>query len=151
MPAAPGALSVTPPQLQSGKGIIGFTIMTRRETGIIGEKLARDFLAHNGYNIMDTNYRCQAGEVDIIATRGDTLVFIEVRTKTGRFYGTPEESITPIKAEHLRTAALQYGMEHEGLPQSWRIDLVAVELGRDGLAKRIELIENAVEDNENSA
>jgi putative endonuclease len=123
--------------------------MTRRETGIIGEKMAREFLANNGYNIVDTNYRCRAGEVDIIAIQGDTLVFVEVRTKTGRLYGSPEESITPIKAEHMRTVALQYGQEHEDLPQSWRIDLVAIELDRDGLAERIELIENAVEDNEN--
>jgi len=124
--------------------------MTKRETGTLGEKLARDFLANNGYTILDTNYRCREGEVDIIATHGETLVFIEVRTKTGRLYGTPEESITPTKAEHLRSVALRYGLEHENLPQSWRIDLVAIEMNRDGRAERIELIENAVEDNENT-
>jgi putative endonuclease len=120
--------------------------MTRRETGIIGEKLAQDFLANNGYSILDTNYRCRDGEVDIIALHEDTLVFVEVRTKTGWGFGTPEESITPLKAEHLRSVAARYGMEHDGLPSSWRIDLVAIELANDGRVERIELIENAVEE-----
>ena len=124
--------------------------MTRRETGMIGEKLARDFLANNGYKIVDTNYRCRAGEVDIIALQEDTLVFIEVRTKKSRSFGSPEESITPRKAEHMRLAALQYAIEHEDMPQTWRIDLVAIEMNREGKAERIELIENVVEDDENT-
>src|SRR3989304_3886840 len=118
--------------------------MTRRETGIQGEKLARDFLAKNGYHILDTNYRCPAGEVDIIAIQADALVFIEVRTKRSRQFGTPEESITPVKMQRLKTVAAYYGQEHDGLPPDWRIDVVAVQMNAKGRVERIELIENAV-------
>ena len=55
--------------------------MIRKETGILGEKLARDFLKKRGYRIIETNYRCRYGEIDIIARHKGYLIFIEVRTK----------------------------------------------------------------------
>jgi len=118
--------------------------MKRKTTGIIGEKLARDFLRKRGYRILETNYRCPKGEVDLIAEHKDFLVFVEVRAKRSRDFGTPEESITPTKMEHLRTVAAHYCQTHHNLPQLWRIDVVAVELGQKGKPLRIELIENAV-------
>jgi len=119
--------------------------MKRRDTGMMGEKLACDFLGKNGYSIVETNYRCPRGEIDIIARQRDTLVFIEVRTKTSRLFGRPEESITPVKMARLRTVAEHYGQNRVNLPASWRIDVVAIELDRKGRVTRIELIENAVE------
>jgi putative endonuclease len=118
--------------------------MTKRETGKKGEKLALQFLGNNGYDIVETNYRCPEGEIDIVARQRDTLVFIEVRTKTSRLFGTPEESITAVKAARLRTLAARYGQDHDGLPDAWRIDVVAIELNRSGRPSRIEIIENAV-------
>ncbi len=118
--------------------------MKRRDTGILGEKLAGDFLRKRGYRILEANYRCPRGEVDLIAEHKDYLVFVEVRTKRSREFGTPEESITPTKMERLRTVASHYRQTHDNLPQLWRIDVVAVELGRRGKPSRIELIENAV-------
>ena len=118
--------------------------MRRRETGILGEKLAGDFLKKRGYRIIEVNYRCSEGEIDIIAMDGDFLVFIEVRTKTSLRFGSPEESITPAKKERLRAVASHYQQTHDNLPQSWRIDVVAVELNQKGKPSRIELIENAV-------
>jgi len=120
--------------------------MTRRETGMLGEKIARDFLAKNGYEIIDTNYRCPDGEIDIIAKQKDTLVFIEVRTKKGGSYGSPEESITNLKKEKLRAVAGHYGQHRSELPEDWRIDVVAIEMDRNNKVTRIEIIENAVED-----
>jgi putative endonuclease len=119
--------------------------MTRKTTGILGEKLAAEFLRKRGYGIIETNFRCREGEADIIATIGDYLAFIEVRTKKSRLFGTPEESITETKKAHLRAVAERYRATHAGLPQEWRIDLVAVELDRFDKVRRIELIENAVE------
>jgi len=119
-------------------------MMNRRETGILGEKLACDFLGKNGYRILETNYRCPAGEIDIVARRRDTLVFIEVRTKRSRGFGSPEESVTPAKMEKLRTVAAHYGQHRPDLPASWRIDVVAVQLDRNNRPSRIEIIENAV-------
>lgn len=119
--------------------------MKRHDTGLIGEKIACDFLGRNGYHILETNYRCPRGEIDIIARQRDTLVFVEVRTKKSRHFGSPEESITPKKVERLRTVAAHYGQERQDLPAAWRIDVVAIQMDRRGQVKRIELIENAVE------
>ena len=118
--------------------------MKRRDVGILGEKLARDFLKKRGYRILETNYRCPEGEIDIVAKHKDSLVFIEVRTKTSQEFGSPEESITPVKKERMRATAAHYQQSHDNLPPSWRIDVVAVELDQKGKPLRMELIENAV-------
>lgn len=118
--------------------------MKRRDTGILGEQLACEFLGSNGYQVIETNYRCPQGEIDIVARQQDTLVFIEVRTRTSRKFGGPEESITPVKMQKLRTVADHYGQNHKNLPEARRIDVVAIEMNKRGRATRIELIENAV-------
>ena len=118
--------------------------MKRRNTGILGEKLAGDFLRKRGYRILEANYRCPRGEVDLIAEHNDYLVFVEVRTRRSREFGTPEESITATKKERLRAIAAHYQQTHDNLPQLWRIDVVAVELDKKGEPSWIELIENAV-------
>ena len=118
--------------------------MKRRDTGILGEKLAKDFLKKRGYRIVETNYRCAEGEIDIVAKHKDCLVFVEVRTKRSLEFGSPEESITSTKMERLRVTASHYQQTHNDLPPLWRIDVVAVELDQKGKPSRIELIENAV-------
>ena len=118
--------------------------MKRRDTGILGEKLARGFLKKRGYRIKETNYRCPHGEIDIIAKHKDYLVFIEVRTKRSLEFGSPEQSITAVKMERLRATAAHYQQTHDNLPPLWRIDVVAVELNQQGKPSRIELIENAI-------
>ena len=118
--------------------------MKRRDVGILGEKLAGDFLIKRGYHILETNYRCPEGEIDIVARHKDSLVFIEVRTKKSWQFGSPEESITPAKMARLRAVAAHYGQTHNNLPPSWRIDVVAIELDKRGQVSRIEIIENAV-------
>lgn len=118
--------------------------MQRRNTGILGEKFARDFLKKRGYRIIETNYRCPQGEIDIVARHKDSLVFIEVRTKTSLEFGTPEESITRPKQNRMRKTAFRYLQDHTDQPKQWRIDFVAVELTQKGKPSRIELFENAV-------
>jgi putative endonuclease len=118
--------------------------MKRRDTGILGEKLAKDYLKKRGYRIRETNYRCPEGEVDIIARQKDCLVFIEVKTRRSLEFGSPEESITAKKRERLRAVAAHYQQAHDKLPQLWRIDVVAIELDSKNKPSRIELFENAV-------
>jgi putative endonuclease len=118
--------------------------MKRRETGILGEKLAKDYLRGRGYRIRETNYRCPEGEIDIVAEHKDSLVFIEVKTRRSLEFGSPEESVTADKRERLRAAAARYQQEHDNLTQLWRIDVVAIELDQKNRPLRIELIENAV-------
>jgi putative endonuclease len=118
--------------------------MKRKELGDIGEKLARDFLKKKGYKIIGSNFRCREGEIDIIARKKDYLVFVEVRTKASTGFGSPEESVTFAKKEKLISSALTYMSEHRDLPESWRIDFVAIDIDPNGKARRIELIENAI-------
>ena len=118
--------------------------MKRRNVGLLGEKLARDFLKKRGYRILESNYRCPEGEIDIVTRHKDSLVFVEVRTKRSLEFGSPEESITPMKMEKLRAVAARYQQTHENLPALWRIDVVAVEMDQKDKLLRIELIENAV-------
>ena len=120
--------------------------MKRKEVGTLGEKLAKDFLEKEGCHIIETNYRCPEGEIDIVAEHGEYLVFIEVRTKTSWEFGAPEESITLAKQERMKATAAYYQQTHNNLPPQWRIDVVAVELNKQGKLSRIEIIENAVSD-----
>jgi putative endonuclease len=119
--------------------------MNRQEVGKLGEKIAQKFLKRGGYRIRETNFHCREGEIDIVAQQRDWLVFIEVRTKSSLDFGTPEESITQAKKEKLIASALTYVDTHQNLPSLWRIDVVAIEVDDKGKAKRIELIENAIE------
>ena len=119
--------------------------MKRRETGALGERIAREFLGENGYDILETNYRCPDGEIDIIARQRETLVFVEVRTKKSWSFGGPEESLTVRKQERLIKLAEQYGQSHDNLPETWRIDVVAIKMGSSGKIDRIEIIENAID------
>jgi putative endonuclease len=118
--------------------------MKRKAVGILGEKLAREFLRKKGYRVRELNFRCKNGEIDIIAEKDDYLVFVEVRTKTTTAFGTPEESITFAKKKRLIALALYYLNSHQNLSSSWRIDFVAIELDSKGKATRIDLIENAI-------
>lgn len=116
----------------------------RRSSGLLGEKLAQQHLRSLGYTIIETNYRCRAGEIDIVARQGGCLVFVEVRTRSGQGFGTPEESITAAKKAKLLSLALIYLETHRHLPEQWRIDVVAIELGMGREPKRIEVIQSAV-------
>jgi putative endonuclease len=118
--------------------------LTRREVGAKGEKLAVDFLKGLGYEILERNFRCRQGEIDIIARHDGCLVFIEVRTKKSSDFGTPEESVTSSKKEKLIALAEAYLQTLDSPPLSWRIDVVAVELSPNGEISRLEHIENAV-------
>ncbi len=110
-----------------------------------GEELAAGELARQGYEIVARNWRCQAGEVDIVARHGEVWAFVEVRTRRGTACGTPEESLTPAKQARMVTVAEHYLAEHDLGEVAWRLDLVAVELDRAGRLVRLEVLENVVE------
>ena len=122
--------------------------LSRRERGALGEKIALDFLIERDFTILERNFRCREGEIDIIARQGDCLVFVEVRARTSSNMGTPEESITPAKGQRLVALAQTYLQSHEDLPTEWRIDVVAIDMDRQGKPSRVELIENAISDND---
>jgi putative endonuclease len=119
-----------------------------RSLGNFGERVAASHLEAKGYEILERNWSTKEGEIDIIASRGRDLVFVEVRSRRGRGMGTPEESITGRKATHVRAAAAAYVQEHPDAPPNQRIDVVALELDAKGRVLRVEQIENAIEDEE---
>ena len=118
--------------------------MRNKETGSLGEKLAGDFLKARGYQIIATNYRSPDGEIDIIASKGGITVFFEVRAKTSRAFGTPEESVTERKKQKLIAVSQHYLQSLDLQPSGWRIDFIGVEMDSTGNPKRIQQIENAV-------
>ncbi len=117
----------------------------RKALGRLGERMAARHLERQGYVICEMNYRCAVGEIDIVALDGDNLTFIEVRTRSSRRFGPPEESITAAKKQKLIEVAQTYLQEHESLPVDWRIDVVSIELSRRGKLRRLELIKDAIE------
>ena len=119
---------------------------TRKALGNRGEALAAQRLRSLGYSIRERNWRCPVGELDVVAEKDGVLIFVEVRTRRGDRFGTPEESITPIKRAKLLEVAQTYLEEHGEEDRNWRIDVVAIEIGPRGEVVRMEVIENAIEE-----
>ena len=91
-----------------------------------GEDIAARHLTSVGMVVLDRNWRCEAGELDIVARDGDTLVVCEVKTRSGTAYGSPLEAVTDDKAARLRRLAARWLSEHRVRPAGVRIDLVGV-------------------------
>lgn len=102
------------------------------ETGVQGEKLAESWLIEKGFIIRNVNWRYRHLEVDIIAEKGDTLHFIEVKARRSTKYGNPEESIDKLKMKNLKDAAEQYQLQHPGW--KWiQFDVLAILFKPDGI------------------
>lgn len=116
----------------------------RVRLGERGEELAADELMRRGYEIVERNWYARIGEVDLVARRDGVWSFFEVRTRRGRSFGTPEESITPAKQERMINVARLYLAEHELniYEVDWRVGVVAVEMDRARHLLRIEVYEN---------
>ena len=119
------------------------------DLGRWGERQARLHLEARGYIIAATNYRCRAGEVDIVAIQGDETVFVEVKTRRGTPFGPAEESISPTRAQRLADVAQEFLQSrtpagyHSTTP--WRIDLICVNLDRRGRLQSVNHIKHAIE------
>ena len=101
-------------------------------------------LTQRGYAILECNFRCRYGEIDIVAEDGDDLVFVEVKTRRGVAYGYPEEAVTIRKQRKLVELALYYLDLHARSECSWRIDVVAVQLSSSGKLEEIRIYQHAV-------
>ena len=123
------------------------TGLTPQQVGNVGERLARRHLEARGYHIVEANYRCRWGEIDLIAREGSVWVFIEVRTRRSNAYGSPEESVTESKARRLVLTAQDYLSQQTATSSEaqWRIDLIAIRLGRGQHVLDVRHLENIVE------
>jgi putative endonuclease len=116
----------------------------RKRTGAYGESIASDFLQEAGLHILARNWRRSGGELDIVAAEGETLVFIEVRTRSSRTYGSAEESVDWRKQRQVRKVAALYLAAEPVRYRQFRFDVVVVYLaGPTGAVQEIRHLRNA--------
>lgn len=99
---------------------------TRQALGRYGEDVAARFLTAAGLVVLERNWRCSDGELDIVARDGDVLVACEVKTRRGAGFGSPLEAVTPRKAARLRRLVGRWLTEHPVRPAEVRIDVIGV-------------------------
>ena len=115
----------------------------KQEIGKSGEALAAEYLASKGYNIIERNFECWQGEIDIIALDKNEIVFVEVKTRRNRSYGLAAEAVNDLKKKHL-WKAVEYYVYSRNLQNDFiRIDVIEVYLNRDKV--QINHIKKAIE------
>ncbi|MBI3955649.1 YraN family protein [Candidatus Gottesmanbacteria bacterium] len=112
-----------------------------KDTGRIGEEFAGNLLQKKGYTVVKRNFATRFGEIDLICKDGQTTVFVEVKTKKGLDFGSPEEMYTKSKAERVKRMASVY---LEGRETNCRIDMVAIVLDDDNQPQRMTHYPNVI-------
>ena len=108
------------------------TMAAKDELGRLGEHLAVQYLESEGMRVLERNWRCPAGEIDVVARDGNTLVMVEVKTRSGLVFGTPFSAITAQKLARLRRLASAWTGSHDARYHEVRIDAVSVLVPRGG-------------------
>ncbi len=111
--------------------------MDKQEVGRLGEDLAAQALGKLGWELLERNWRCAVGEIDIVAVDGGELVVVEVKARQSAAFGTPAEAVTARKLARLRRLAAAYLAAHDRRFPGVRVDVIAVELPA-GAAPRLE-------------
>jgi len=101
-------------------------VTTTTELGARGERIAAAYLTDAGLRLLDRNWRCREGELDIVAREGDALVFCEVKARTATGFGHPVEAVTAVKQRRLRMLAQRWLAAHEEHAPDLRFDVVGV-------------------------
>ena len=118
------------------------TGFSNREIGVIGEDIAAGILKERGYIILERNFRCRYGEIDVIARIEDTVIFVEVKTRRNRRCGFPEESVDYRKQKKLRLLAEYYLAKNRNLPRILRFDVYAIRLDETNRPESVRVLEN---------
>jgi putative endonuclease len=119
-----------------------FAGLDRIALGRRGERIAERHLRRQGYLILERNFRGAGAEIDLIAMDGDTLVFIEVKTRRTAETGMPQEAVNSYKQRHLRRAGEVYAQGHRAHDRPMRFDVVAI-LEDGGGRRSLELLKDA--------
>ena len=98
----------------------------RRRLGVAGEEAVARWYEAAGYDVLDRNWRCRDGELDLVVKKGDTLVFCEVKTRASTRFGSPFEAVTLTKQRRLRNLALRWLAEHRAHGRTLRFDVASV-------------------------
>jgi len=104
----------------------------RRALGAAGEEAATKWYRTAGYRILDRNWRCRDGEIDLVAALPGVIVFCEVKTRSTDRFGVPVEAVTPAKQQRLRRLASRWLLAHESRAPDLRFDVASVTRGADG-------------------
>ena len=115
----------------------------RIQTGKRGEDIAVAYLKNRGYRIIERNYKCLFGEIDIVAKDGDTVVFVEVKSRKSEKFGDPQGAVGREKQKKISRNSLKYLEEKHLYPCNARFDVVAIKMLPAGSI--VELIQNAFE------
>lgn len=115
-----------------------------KKLGNLGEDIAAKYLEGKGYKIVERNCRNKWGEIDLVADKKRELVFVEVKTRSGEQFGTPEDSLNKNKIQRLIRNAQAYMARRDGIvpPRHYRIDAVCIVLDEKNQTQRIEHYEN---------
>lgn len=100
----------------------------KMQIGKLGENIATKYLRDKGWKIHQRNFKARYGEIDIVAQDTEILIFVEVKTRIGNAYGTPEDAVTPRKLQEVVQTAQYFKMLHPNLPDSLRIDVIGIVL-----------------------
>jgi putative endonuclease len=117
-------------------------VNTRKKLGNRGERIAASFLRKQGCQIIEKNYHSRLGEIDIVAKEGESIVFVEVKTRRSTDFGLPEEALSYDKRRRLSKLALNYLAHRRIEGSNCRFDVVSI-LMDNNKVKHIELIKNA--------
>jgi putative endonuclease len=116
--------------------------LDRIALGRRGERIAERHLRRKGYRILERNFRGAGAEIDLVAMDGETLVFVEVKTRRTTATGTPQEAVNAHKQRHLRRAGEVYALSHRAHDRPMRFDVVAI-VEDGGGHRRLELLKDA--------
>ncbi len=118
-----------------------FAGLDRIALGRRGERIAERYLRRHGYRILERNFRGAGAEIDLVAMDGETLVFVEVKTRRTAQAGMPQEAVNAYKQRHLRRAGEVYAHSHRAHDRPMRFDVVAIL--EDGSGRHLELLKDA--------
>lgn len=102
--------------------------LKKKQTGKSGESLAATYLQHKGYRIIARNFRSRFGEIDLIATHNNRLIFVEVKARHSSLFGQPQEAVGKHKIAAITTTGELFISTHTRLPKQLQIDVIAIDM-----------------------
>jgi putative endonuclease len=118
---------------------------TNREIGRLGEAMSRKYLLKKRFRILDMNFVTPFGEIDLVVKKNSFTIFVEVKTRTSRKFGSPLYAITATKRKSIIANSLFYLKKHGLCDANARIDIIAIDLDKNGKIKILEHVKNVIE------